>query len=385
MMSDGTSDFLNATRWVSAFAVLVYHVRQIAFGPLASLVHPSLAVRSLYLATSFGHEAVIAFFVLSGFLVGGLSWAKGEAGRLSLPDYALHRLCRIYTVFVPALLLTVTIDWAGSTLLPAAPVYVDRLHPENLTTVTVIGNLLMQDGITVPRPGTNGPVWSLVNEWWYYCGFGCVLAVAFARRTGSKVAACLLLALTAYLMPKGLVAYAVIWALGVAAFLRARRGAYALPIPAATVLLLAALALSRVLRTGVEEDTALAWRLLLADMVSGACFAELVASVARAAPGRLRFARIHAFMADFSYSLYLTHMPVAILCLAGTQVALGWGPRLGPGPASLVGSTLCVAVAYVVALVLYGLVERHTGAVRRTLSRMVGPARLAPLPAPTVD
>jgi peptidoglycan/LPS O-acetylase OafA/YrhL len=41
----------------------------------------------------------------------------------------------------------------------------------NYTATTFVGNLAFLQTIAVPIFGTNGPMWSLANEFWYYLIF----------------------------------------------------------------------------------------------------------------------------------------------------------------------------------------------------------------------
>jgi peptidoglycan/LPS O-acetylase OafA/YrhL len=131
----------------------------------------------------FGHTAVIIFFVISGFLIGGRTILNLEDKGFDLVDYFIHRFSRIYTVFVPALVAGYMIDWAGLEFFNASGIY---NHPEQFYTNafgndiakhlgldTFVGNLMQLQTITVSVLGSNGPLWSLANEWWYYVLFGC--------------------------------------------------------------------------------------------------------------------------------------------------------------------------------------------------------------------
>lgn len=46
-MNSGTSDFLNASRWVAAFFVVIGHVYNISVN-YRGVVHPSLLVRGMH-------------------------------------------------------------------------------------------------------------------------------------------------------------------------------------------------------------------------------------------------------------------------------------------------------------------------------------------------
>ncbi len=105
-----TLDFL---RWTSALAVLVGHVRMFLFPPLESIPHAGIGLKTFFLLTGFGNQAVMVFFVLSGFLVGGRAAEKISDGTFRMADYMADRVSRLYPVFLFGLLLTATLDNAG--------------------------------------------------------------------------------------------------------------------------------------------------------------------------------------------------------------------------------------------------------------------------------
>lgn len=101
------------------------------------------------------------------------------------------------------------------------------------------------------------------------------------------------------------------------------------------------------------------------------------AAAARNADAPLPGGALHERLAGFSYSLYLTHYPVAVLLLAMLQSWWGVGLAMAPGwPALLVVlavSALALAAGYAVSLVS----ERHTPRIRAWLLRSCGPRRVA--------
>jgi len=70
--------FLNIVRWVAALLVVLQHIRFLWFAEYANEQNKSSLIKIFYFFTGFGSEAVIVFFVLSGFLVGGGSLTKME-------------------------------------------------------------------------------------------------------------------------------------------------------------------------------------------------------------------------------------------------------------------------------------------------------------------
>ena len=114
-------DNLDLLRGITAFLVLAGHLRASAFQSYATLqetgIPSSVPVEeAFYFMTGLGHQAVIVFFALSGFLVGGKALRDILAGRFSWRCYLLRRLTRLWIVIIPALLLTLLLDDAGLSL-----------------------------------------------------------------------------------------------------------------------------------------------------------------------------------------------------------------------------------------------------------------------------
>jgi peptidoglycan/LPS O-acetylase OafA/YrhL len=69
-------------RWLAAFMVAISHIRQNILLDYVNVKHPSILDKLIFAVTAYGHAGVVVFFVLSGFLVGGLlikEWAvKGH-------------------------------------------------------------------------------------------------------------------------------------------------------------------------------------------------------------------------------------------------------------------------------------------------------------------
>src|SRR5438093_211100 len=70
-LSNRGSIFLDLLRGLSALAVMVGHLRGLFFVSFGDVQAPTLLVSIVYFLTSLGHEAVIVFFVLSGYFIAG--------------------------------------------------------------------------------------------------------------------------------------------------------------------------------------------------------------------------------------------------------------------------------------------------------------------------
>lgn len=153
-MNRGLSVYLDLLRFTAAMAVF--------------LCHSSYARYTAIFTDSFrpfGHDAVIVFFVLSGFVIAYVSARKEHAFR----DYALSRAARIYSVAIPAIVLTVVLDFARMWLVPGFSEHQFHKLWLYLPFYSVFGTdwwFLNEDMLS------NSPFWSLSYEVWYYVAFG---------------------------------------------------------------------------------------------------------------------------------------------------------------------------------------------------------------------
>ena len=111
---------LDLVRGLSALLVMLGHLRGFVFFDLGELENPGIATKAFYFATGLGHQAVMVFFVLSGYFVGGSVLSGLAKGRFTLGGYAAARLTRLWMVLLPALLLTLAIDLLGQSWNPDA-------------------------------------------------------------------------------------------------------------------------------------------------------------------------------------------------------------------------------------------------------------------------
>jgi len=177
--------FLDGLRGLAALFVVVHHARMLLWEGYSSgyKIHPQLystptkLVMALFMAFANGHVAVLFFFVLSGFVI-HLKYAatlnETPAARLDWLDYAWRRIKRLYPPLIFALLLTSVLDALGGHF--GFPIYGQPTPYPNINrnvipvhdAWTLLGNLafLMQSHVRVW--GTNGPLWSLHYEWWFY-------------------------------------------------------------------------------------------------------------------------------------------------------------------------------------------------------------------------
>jgi len=126
---------------------------------------------------NLGREAVIVFFVLSGFVIAYTTEHKNP----SLRAYAIARAMRIYSVALPLLLLAFLaaylLVWSGR--VPARQLY-ELAKPWLYLPLHL---LFMGELWTISEPPPLlGPYWSLGYEVWYYVLFGAAFYLRGAWR-----------------------------------------------------------------------------------------------------------------------------------------------------------------------------------------------------------
>jgi peptidoglycan/LPS O-acetylase OafA/YrhL len=380
------SQLIEAARWLGALIVLTGHAANIFVNQadIMSAPHAFPAyIWWFFSGAGFGHQAVVGFFVLSGWLVGGAVLAKIGKSRDFPRDYFVHRVSRIYVVLAPALLLTAVLDAIGGAFFADSGVYDWPVFQGHFKASLFLANLANLQNIYFGYFGVNGPLWSLACEFWYYVMFALLMTpmaryLPPAQRYGAfALGAAGTVALAA---PESFFSLGfAIWAMGAFAT-RASR-----PLIRSRWLSLAIYAAAVVLVRLVVRGPLLDAHPMIgqaADLASAALFVNLLLAF-RDGPqtgfAALRW-RAHAPLASFSFSTYAIHMPIVILARAGAGHFLGrdWATQLAT-PAHY---ALTIAIVFATAICSYGfsrLTEARTGDARRALRRLVD--RLVPATA----
>lgn len=363
----------DALRWFSAFYVMVSHLRPVLFASYTQSGNTSTLVKAIYAATSMGSEFVMLFFVLSGYLISSSVLKAVSDGTWSWRNYLTNRLVRLWIVLIPALLLTYV--WAQlQTSLFGSSAYFQN----NMNWTHFLGNLFFLQGIFVTNYGGNGPLWSLAYEFWYYMLFPCLVLMLASRRWPHRLMYAGLAALISITVGKAILLYFGVWLLGtllavVPALPVAKRFLMLIAAPVICAALGAALLLSRYYFKGNGETVTESH--FVASFTVGLLFTALLYvilhtwNVQPVSSLRTNAFEFHAFMAGFSYTLYLTHYPVVnfIRVWLGDGKWGTWNPDLLH---LLLGIAACLGVVGY-ALLVSLVSEAHTAAVRKAVNRQI--------------
>lgn len=200
--------WLDALRFIAAFMVLLSHSRNTFFpeyGALPAEQH-NLLTMAFTMFCRMGHEAVIIFFVLSGFLVGGRGFERIKAGTMNVKSYAIDRFSRIYPPLLAAIIFCgISVYVTGET------------YCTDFTWQNALGNILNLQGICCDS--VVSPFWSLNYEVWFYVILGALAVLLITNNNRTKISSLLLFVAAVSVFVLGLkMHYLLIWMLGAIAY-----------------------------------------------------------------------------------------------------------------------------------------------------------------------
>ena len=363
------SVLLDLIRGLAAIAVCLGHWRNVFFVDYPEIGSDRLVFAIPYVMTSGGHQAVVIFFVLSGFLVGGSVVRALRKGTWSWKQYLTHRLVRLWLVLIPALALGAILDQTGIHLHQAPALYDGQVHDNVLTNVvaglsptTFAGNVAFLQGIFVRTFGSNGPLWSLANEFWYYILFPCGVLLCWPSSSSlARIASGILFIAVAVMVGKGILLAFAIWLAGAALAV--------IPAPRVSVRWRIAIALAYVPLFFFLAKTHSIEAVLSDYLLGGATFGLLWTLLgARSIAGDCAWVKFARRTARFSYTLYLVHLPFLVLVASLTVKNLRWQPT----PAHILWATGILAVTIGYAWAVAAATEFQTDQVRNWVEAQVG-------------
>jgi len=150
------SVYLDGLRLGAAFYVLLFHVMKLQMGPVDLLKY----------IPDRGHDAVIVFFVLSGYVIAATTDRKMDSG---LRGYFLDRAARVYSVALPTLIFSFVVAvFINSIVLSTNQLDIFGWLTDSFINLFFLG----QSWSWKKWIPYNIPYWSLCYEVMYYMAFG---------------------------------------------------------------------------------------------------------------------------------------------------------------------------------------------------------------------
>jgi peptidoglycan/LPS O-acetylase OafA/YrhL len=344
-MTAGLSLYLDLVRFAAALAVFLFH-----------LGYPRLAGGFYGHFGQLGIPAVLVFFVLSGFVISHVRASREQ----TLAAYTVARLSRLYSVALPALVLTAAFDSVGRLVRP-------DLYPAGLSGAAFLRCLTFTNAwwSGVPAFGSAVTYWSLGFEASYYVLF----AIAVFTRGWTRLA---LLALAAGVAGPQVMEFFPAWLLGCGCYALCRREPVArwagwplFVLPGVGLAALVGLGALRPIAEGLGYTArplllAYAVAVLFALHLIGARYVSGVLGRALAwAAGPIRW------LANTTFTLYLLHLPLAFLIRSWLPVGASPGLAAAVLLPGVLGATFVIA----------GLTEKRKQAWRSACLRLIPAAQ----------
>ena len=351
---------LDALRGFLAIYVLLGHVRWllwIGHTQWMQQPHDLWAVPFVYLSAlfRFGREAVMVFFVLSGFFIHLRNATRvTNAGWPALPtlDYFGRRAHRLLPPYYFALIVTVICDAIGRSLYPTLysglvgdPLLDQTFRVSGYGSESVAPALVVQPSINGYNFGSNGPLWSLAFEVVYYL----LYPLWYALRRRSAVLAFGVVPVLCVIVGQlpgapyhaVMIAFYPAWLAG--AFL-AERLQHMQPSARAA----AAAALAFVAGAALHVTVPV----LIAASIAAVVYGSAAVAGFALAPSR-RSTRALEYLGMRSYTIYVVHFP--FLALLAAWWIESYGARPSHAGLALVGAPLAVGFG----CICFNICERH--------------------------
>lgn len=302
-ISAPASATLNLCRWVAAFYVVLHH--------LASLFGWRELPGGFLFA--FGQEAVIVFFLMSGFVI----FVNEKDRALNPKGYYLRRLRRIYPLIILAMITSCVVYYLNGTL------FSEFSWSELFGTLLALQDRSsLQPGVMVEPFLDNTPLWSLSYEILFYLIFPPVLAFWNRNKdlnTHIICALCVLLYVTYIFFPNHfsrVIAYFLIWWCGAMAgnaYLLGHRNIWAIRAELAWLGLLVLIIVACVAAIGFKMPGYYPF-LHLRHFGSALLFVIIFFGPIGITVSKLsmQLAGLSAAFASVSYGIYVLHYPLLV-------------------------------------------------------------------------
>lgn len=366
---------LDFIRGFCAVLVCMSHLRAALLYDFNDLIAPGIMHKVFYFITGLGHQSVMIFFVLSGFFVGGSVLNAGK--KFCLIHYSIARLTRLWTVLIPALLLTFVIDivlqfFYPSLLREGFQVGLNSWPSIGYSTSisSFFGNLFFLQTILTPVFGSNGPLWSLSNEFWYYVIFP-LLIISLSANVNFlfwRIISMVLVGAILYLLPGAIISAFIVWLMGVFAYVAYKRLIIrARPIALATALSFLVAALVNSKSAYLKMPLNISSDYVIGFSFAFTCVILVVWPISYQTVFGALLKRVSVWLSKISYSLYLSLFPFVVLLSASILNFVKIKPDFNGILLYFILLSLLIAIGFG----FWFLFERNTDAVRQQFTKML--------------
>ncbi len=262
-----------------------------------------------YFVFGLGHEAVIIFFVLSGFFI-SKSVERSLGSENFWPIYTIDRVCRITVVLIPAVFLTAVVDSIGLSSFEDSYIYTGSsgssviTEPVNILLVNTLANGFLVPVSIIEIVSSNKSLWSISIE--FLCYFIYPIFV-FIKKEKSilRLVYFLVFLLIIYFLGSVGIYYFMFWVLGLLAEKYENLTKFSI---SSMIVLLTIIIIGRSNVVLIKPE--------LYDILIATFFSVFVSSgFTFSSVFRLGFSRLAKHLASIPYSMYAIHLPIIAISL----------------------------------------------------------------------
>jgi hypothetical protein len=348
--------WLDLLRFLSALIVVIAHCRANFFEIFGNLETASktIYVKMFYFLTSFSDDAVLVFFILSGFLVGGKILESISIRRPVSPgEFAIKRSVRIGLPLVGSVLFIVLVD---------------NVIGANTSWEGILCNALSLQCIFSEFNSMGGPLWTMPYIVWNYVLLYSIVLLSHKRYTVSGTIVLALVLLVFSLTYGGKSTYMYFFVLlGTLAYVISQRSLPKLFVFLCAFVAIAAAVLTKFAKPSISREASFLSTLNvpMLQVLETMSIAILIGKLVTITPRGKFFILLNKYstkLAVFSYSLYLIHYQLIRLM---TWVGFPKLKSIDSCALVLFISEVCLCILG--GYLFYLCIEKHTGRMQRTM------------------
>lgn len=176
----GRLKILDSIRGIAALVVLYHHIFKLNTETFKGFLSSDM-YEIFHFISDLNHEAVLLFFIISGFSIGLSTFKRPLTNKTTVNGYLYRRFKRILPIYWMAILLSLSVG-----------IVLNITYLDDFSVRNFLGNLLfLQTSSSIPESwvvpyGLNGPLWSLSFEMFFYLLFPLVYFInqKYLSRTG---------------------------------------------------------------------------------------------------------------------------------------------------------------------------------------------------------
>ncbi|RYI28771.1 acyltransferase [Bacillus infantis] len=300
--------------------------------------------------------------MLSGYFISSSVIVSVGNNKWNWRNYLINRFTRLYVVLIPALLIGVIWDQVGINLFENINIYSGESNESILqfsivdrsTLLVFLSNLFFLQEILSAPFGSNGALWSLSYEFWYYIIFPFIVLSVYNRSWCYAIISVILF----FFVGIEISIYFIIWGIGFLIFIFPPLNIKSLFIKYCLLSFSLFAFILSIIMSALQS-------IPFSDFIVAVFFGILVYLIISILDKPMKKNNINTipkFLADFSYSLYLLHTPFIVFIYA-LYINLGYH-KMQPNIKNIMIGIIFVIFIMIYAWLISVVTEKNTDKIK---------------------